>query len=95
MTIYKLSLHPVVPSVPGDSHIKILRDSSDTIHPPVQSEYLNEVLGFFLRTLVKIYLPAELSDLDRKNLKKYLDKVIEAKDTIDGRGLTDRFLTKV
>jgi hypothetical protein len=63
----------------------VLRDDPQSAAQPVQTLYLNEVMGFFLRTLVKVYAAGELSDKDKANLKRYLDKVIEAKDAIDGK----------
>jgi len=73
--MYRLTLEP----------IHLLRDLPEGVRQPIQTQYLNEVMGFFLRTLIKIYSPEVLADTDRKNLTRYLDKIIEAKDAIDGR----------
>ena len=57
----------------------------DDTPQPVQTLYLNEVVGFFLRTFIKVYGKEALTDKDKANLKRYLEKVVEAKDAIDGR----------
>lgn len=63
----------------------LLRDLPFDADQPIQSRYMNEVLGFLLRALVKVYGPAELTDKDKADLRRYLDNVIEAKDAIDGK----------
>lgn len=63
----------------------VLRDMPEGVAQPIQTHYLNEVIGFFFRTLIKVYSPEPLSEKDRANLSRYLAKVIEAKDAIDGK----------
>jgi hypothetical protein len=62
-----------------------LRDLPEGVEQPLPNRYLNEVMGFLLRTLVKVYAAEELSDRDKTNLRRYLEKVIEAKDNVDGK----------
>jgi hypothetical protein len=64
----------------------ILRDvPGKDVPQPVQTLYLNEVVGLFLKTFIKVYGEKELSETDKANLQRYLDKVIEAKDALDGK----------
>lgn len=85
MSLYRISSHSILSSVGSDVCIQVLRDVPEGVEQPIQVRYLNEVMGFFLRTLVKMYSKDVLSKEDRSNLKRYLDKIIEAKDAIDGR----------
>ncbi|HEY9481137.1 MAG TPA: hypothetical protein VIR98_02830 [Candidatus Paceibacterota bacterium] len=63
----------------------ILRDESEGLPETVQMQYLNQVMSLLQRTLMKVYGPVELSDKDKANLRRYIEKVIEAKDIIDGK----------
>jgi hypothetical protein len=81
---YTISTKPIV-SAFYKTKSKLLRDLPEGVKPPAQNLYLNEVMGFFMRTLIKVYGTTELTDKDKANLKRYLDKVIEAKDAIDGK----------
>lgn len=62
----------------------VLRDLSEQ-ETPIQISYLNTVVGLFLRTLVKAYSPEDLSDEDRANLRRYLEKIFDAKDALLGK----------
>ncbi len=64
--------------------VKILRDQSDEPQAPVQTQYLNLLMGLFLRTLVKAYAPENLSKTDAAKLRKYLERIIEAKSPVPG-----------
>lgn len=74
------------------SYAKLLNDLPEGVTPSIQTIYLNEVMGLFMRTLVKVYSPGELSDKDRANLKRYFEKVLEAKDALDGKTTGGRVL---
>jgi hypothetical protein len=70
----------------GATTAYILRDvSSDLAEQSIQHRYLNEAMGVFLRTLVKVYSPEELGDEDRAKLRRYLDKILDAKDAVTPR----------
>ncbi|MBI5134186.1 MAG: hypothetical protein HZA81_02255 [Candidatus Taylorbacteria bacterium] len=62
----------------------VLRDE-----PPgtesIQANYLNMLLGMFLRKLVRVYSPDELSEEDRAKMRKYLERIFEAKDNLSGK----------
>lgn len=83
MSIYQLTSRAVISSFGQDACIQILRDIPEGVRQPVQTQYLNEVMGFLLRTLVKVYSKEELAEADKTNLRRYLEKVIEAKGYID------------
>ncbi len=85
MSTYLLSSRAIISSLGQDACIQILRDVPEGVRQPVQTQYLNEVMGFLLRTLVKVYSKEELADTDKTNLRRYLEKVIEAKNFIDGK----------
>lgn len=67
--------------------VSVLREGSapDLLEPSIQVKYLNEAVGAFLRTFIRVYSQEELSDDDRDRLKKYLDRVFEAKDAVTPR----------
>lgn len=51
---------------------------------PIQIRYFNDVVCLFLKTFSKFYSQDELTEADKANLKRYLDKMIEAKGAISG-----------
>lgn len=85
MGTYQILSRAVISSFGQNACIQILRDVPEGARQPIQIQYLNEVMGYLLRTLVKVYSKEPLANVDRDNLKRYLSKVIEAKEAIDGR----------
>ncbi len=83
MSTYQLSSKAIISSFGQDACIQIVRDIPEGSRQPVQTQYLNEVMGFLLRTLVKVYSKEELAEADKTNLRRYLEKVIEAKELMD------------
>jgi hypothetical protein len=67
------------------SRAQALRDAPEGAEPPIQISYLNMLLGMFLRKLVKVYSPEDLSEEDRVKLRKYLERIFEAKDNLSGK----------
>lgn len=69
----------------------VLRDDglkeslADIIEPTVQVRFMNDMVARFLKVFVKLYADEELSDGDRDKLKRYLDKIIDAKDAVNPR----------
>lgn len=51
---------------------------------PIQIKYFNDLVGLFLKTFSRFYCAESLTDADRANLRRYLDKMIEAKDSMSG-----------
>lgn len=65
---------------------RVLRDlPGKDVPQPVQTIYLNEVSGLFLRSFVKVYGKEELSEKDKADMRRYLEKAIEAKEANDGK----------
>ncbi|HVU06748.1 MAG TPA: hypothetical protein VHE10_03105 [Candidatus Paceibacterota bacterium] len=62
-----------------------LRDLPEGVEQPIQTSYLNMLMGMFLRILVKIYSPDDLVEEDRAKLRKYLERIFEAKDALMGK----------
>lgn len=46
---------------------------------------LNDVAGLFMTTFAKIYSAEPLSDENRAKMRKYLEKIFEAKDAVSMR----------
>ncbi|HVT75003.1 MAG TPA: hypothetical protein VHD69_01110 [Candidatus Paceibacterota bacterium] len=67
-----------------------LRDMPEGVDSPVQTSYLNMIIGMFLRTFIKIYAPGEFSEEDRAKLRKYLERIFEAKDATIGKSKEGR-----
>lgn len=63
---------------------KILRDMPEGVRPSIQTEYLDLVMGTFLKTLAKFYSSDNPSAADKEKLKRYFDKIIEAKSAAVG-----------
>lgn len=85
MRAYKTQFHSM----------KILRDLPEGVEPPIQASYLNMVMGMFLRVLVKeAYESKELSDESRIKLRKYLERIFDAKDALSAREPKDGFYKK-
>ncbi len=51
---------------------------------PIQIRYFNDVVCLFLKTFSKFYSQDELTPEDKANLRRYLEKMIEAKEAISG-----------
>lgn len=64
------------------SSAKMLRDLPRELGPSVQNQYLDLVVGLFMRSLVRVYSPDALTEADVAKLKKYLDRIIEAKGAL-------------
>lgn len=78
-----MSSRAIISSFGQDACIQILRDIPEGTRQPVQTQYLNEVMGFLLRNLVKVYSKEGLAKEDKTKLRHYLEKVIEAKKLMD------------
>ncbi|MFA6158407.1 MAG: hypothetical protein WC763_02155 [Candidatus Paceibacterota bacterium] len=64
-------------------HISVLHDCPmPQGDRPIQIAYFNDVSGLFMKTFAKLYSTEPLSELDRANLLRYLEKMIEAKAVI-------------
>ena len=69
----------------------VLRDGgveeniSYMIEPTAQVKFMDDMIARFLKVFVKLYASEELSDIDRDKLKRYLDKIIDAKDAVNPR----------
>lgn len=66
------------------SKARTLRDMPEGAEP-IQVSYMNMLMGMFLRKLVKVYSHEPLSDDDRARLRKYLERIFEAKDNLSGK----------
>jgi F0F1-type ATP synthase delta subunit len=62
----------------------VLRDSQE-IEPSIQQKYFNDVAGMFLRRFAKMYGNDELSDDERARMRRYLERVFDAKDAVTPR----------
>jgi hypothetical protein len=51
---------------------------------PIQIRYMNDVTVLFLKKFSLFYTAESLSDKDKTDLRRYLDKMIEAKDAVSG-----------
>lgn len=67
----------------------ILRDKpnepAEHVELTIQMRYLNDAMGIFLRGLMKVYSAEELTDEDRERLRRHLDRVFDAKDSVTPR----------
>jgi hypothetical protein len=65
-----------------------LRDSPEvsmsTDNKPIQIRYFNDVMILFIKSLTKFYSQDSLTEDDKANLRRYLNKMIEAKDAMAG-----------
>lgn len=61
-----------------------LRDKPEA-EQTIQGKYFDDMAGMFLKRFVKLYGPEELSDEDRAKLRRYLDRVFDAKDAVTPR----------
>ena len=64
----------------------VLRDSPDASidNKPIQMRYFNDVMILFIKSLSKFYSQDALTEEDKANLRRYLNKMIEAKDSMSG-----------
>ena len=84
MKSYKISKKPIV-SYFYKTSTKALRDAPiQKTESAVQAQYMDLLISSFLRTLVKVYAPEAMSDADKTKLRKYLDRIIEAKTIATG-----------
>ncbi len=60
----------------------------------VSASYLNMVMGMFLRLLVKVYAPEELTEESKAKMRKYLERLFEAREAIDGKEPKGGFYAK-
>lgn len=79
---YKASVGPVVSKYFRASKVKVLRDAPKGQESPVQTQYLNFLAGAFLRALAKVYCAESLTEADKAKLRKYLERLIEAKESL-------------
>jgi F0F1-type ATP synthase delta subunit len=84
MRTYKTSSKPIVSTFYNHTTVKILRDAPEGMKPTIQNEYLDLLMATFLKTFAKIYSPEALVDADKEKLKRYLDRIIEAKMAVSG-----------
>jgi hypothetical protein len=64
--------------------VGVFRDMEGQGDKPVQIRYFNDVMVLFIRTLSKFYSQDSLTEEDKSNLRRYLNKMIEAKDAMAG-----------
>lgn len=69
-----------LPRLPG----MVLRDAQE-VEPSIQQKYFNDMAGMFLRRFAKMYGPDELTDDERARMRRYLDRVFDAKDAVTPR----------
>lgn len=67
-------------------HSSILRDQSESSSEtkPIQVRYFNDVMILFIKSLSKFYSQDSLTEDDKANLRRYLNRMIEAKDAMSG-----------
>ena len=70
--------------------LKDLPESSES----VSASYMNMVVGMFLRLLVKVYSQEELSEENKVKMRKYLERIFEARDAALGKEPKDGFYPK-
>jgi hypothetical protein len=65
---------------------RVLRDSpqAEVDGKPIQIRYFNDVMVLFVKSLSKFYSQDSLSEEDKANMRRYLNKMIEAKDAMSG-----------
>jgi hypothetical protein len=65
-----------------------LRDSPElsisTDGKPIQIRYFNDVMVLFIKSLAKFYSQDALTEDDKANMRRYLNKMIEAKESMAG-----------
>ena len=69
---------------PGIS-LHVLRDGGEFIPQTIQGRYFEDMVSMFLKQFIKMYGPEELSDADREKMRKYLERVFDAKDAVTPR----------
>lgn len=63
---------------------KILNDlPNDKVEPTIQTRYFNDAVALFLKKFIKIYDNQPISAEDKARIKHLLEKVLEAKDTVN------------
>ncbi len=62
---------------------QLSQESGNSADRPVQIRYLNDVVGLFFNTFAKVYSSEPLSDESREKMRRYLEKIFEAKDAIN------------
>ena len=82
MKTYAVYSKPLFLAFKNFNKFGLLRDAPEGIEPPIQVNYLNMLMGMFLRILVKVYAEDDLAETDRAKLRKYLERIFEAKDVI-------------
>lgn len=66
-------------------HVRVLHDINLIQQErPIQVRYFNDVVSLFLKTFSKFYATESLTEADKANLRRYLEKMIEAKEAISG-----------
>lgn len=77
------SLKPVRSAYYIPSGARKLRDLPEGVIPPIQTRYLNDVTAYFLKAFLKVYGNEELTDEDRAKIRRYLEKIFEARDAVN------------
>lgn len=63
---------------------KAFRDLPEGVKPPIQTEYFDLMMGTFLKNLAKFYASEAPTAADKEKLKRYFDRIIEAKSAAVG-----------
>ena len=59
---------------------KMLRDTPKDFESSVQGQYIDLLMGLFMRKFMKIYSPEPLTPADEAKLEKYFYRILEAKN---------------
>lgn len=82
--MYSIESEKMVAQFLAGAEGMVLRDAPQS-EQPIQVTYLNTVVGMFLRLLVKVYSPEDVTEEERARLRKYLERILEAKDAMLGK----------